>query len=282
MTERSNSDIIVSNLNRLKEREATIKELRALEIAELPCVIDSTAGLRDIIRLYRQHMPLRNDDFTIPDRLEFCNRIVDLSKINLKNILIKNEGHHIINAVAYVKNQYSLEALVRLCNRITVTGEHIFSSFGELCDDIASGNADACIIPIENTSDGKLANFYSIIDRFELKIHSTCEIENSDGNQVTRYALLQRHIVIPESDSCFIEVSFVSARTNTIKDIIDVSALLNLSIYRINSMPLRYDKSSFEISSVLYGDIDSIMKFILFIKLNIPQHTILGLYNNVI
>jgi prephenate dehydratase len=136
-------------------------------------------------------------------------------------------------------------------------------------------------VPIENTSDGKLANFYSIIDRYELKIWSTCEIESSDGDQVTRYALLTRRLIIPNSDHCYVEFSFVSTQANTLRNIIEISSLLELSVHRIDSLPLRYNKSSFEISSVLYGTLDNILKFILFVKLNIPQHTVLGLYNNV-
>lgn len=281
MSERSVFDIIVSNLDRLSEREATIKELRALEIAELPCGIGPCSGLRDIIPLYRQYMPLRSTAFTVSDRIEFCNKISADRQIDFKKILIPNETNDIIATVAYVKNKYSIEAFNKLCEITNIKEQHVFSSFGEMCDDIANGNANACIIPIENTADGKLANFYSIIDRFELKIISTCEIENSEGDQVTRYALLKRHLEIPTADSCCIEVTFVSARANMLKDIIDASALLDLSVYRINSMPLRYDKSSFEISSVFHGTLDNVMRFILFVKLNIPQHTILGLYNNI-
>ena len=274
-------DIIVANLNQLKEREATLKELRALEIAEIPYTLGENAALRDIMQLYRKYMPLTNTDISASDRIEFCKIIAEYNKDNLKHILVKPATDTDINAVAYVKNQYSLEAFAKLCKHIAVHQEHVFSSFGELCDDIESGDADACIIPIENTTDGKLVNFYSIIDRYELKILSTCEIESSDGNQVTRYALLKRHLIIPNGERCCIEFNFVSTQTNTLKDLIEISSLLGLSIHRIDSLPLRYNKSSFEISSVLYGTLDDIMKFILFLKLNIPQHTILGLYNNV-
>ena len=281
MPKRSTFDVIIANLNQLKEREATLKELRALEIAEIPYTLGENAALRDIIQLYRKYMPLTNTDISASDRIQFCKIIAEHNKENLRHILVKSDVSTIISAVAYVKNQYSLEALAKLCKHITVHQEHVFSSFGELCDDIESGDADACIIPIENTTDGKLVNFYSIIDRYELKILSTCEIESSDGNQVTRYALLKRNIVIPNSERCCIELTFVSTQANTLKDMIEISSLLGLSVHRIDSLPLRYNKSSFEISSVLYGTLDDIMTFILFLKLNIPQHTILGLYNNV-
>lgn len=281
MSKKSNFDTVIANLNQLKEREAIIKELRALEIAEIPYTLGETVELRDIIQLYRRYMPLSNNVLTVEDRIEFCKIIAERNKQSLKNILIKTDTEATINAIAYVKNPYSIEALALLCKDVEVHDEHIFSSFGELCDDISSGLSDACIIPIENTADGKLINFYSIIDRFELKIIATCEIESSDGNQITRYALLKRHLTIPDHEKCYVEISLISAQSNTVKDILEAAVLLDLSIYRINSMPLRYNRSSFEISSVLYGELDSIISFILFLKLNIPQHTILGLYNNV-
>ena len=281
MHEKSTFDVIISNLNQLKEREATIKELRALEIAEIPYTLSDNTTLRDIIQLYRKLMPLTNTNISAADRLEFCKIIAERNQESLSNILFKHDSDIALKKVAYVKNQYSVEAFTKLCKHISFKEEHVFSSFGELCDDIESGDADACIVPIENTSDGKLANFYSIIDRYELKIWSTCEIESSDGDQVTRYALLTRRLIIPNSDHCYVEFSFVSTQANALRNIIEISSLLELSVHRIDSLPLRYNKSSFEISSVLYGTLDNILKFILFVKLNIPQHTVLGLYNNV-
>ena len=68
-------DIIVANLNQLKEREATLKELRALEIAEIPYTLGENAALRDIMQLYRKYMPLKNTDISASDRIEFCKII---------------------------------------------------------------------------------------------------------------------------------------------------------------------------------------------------------------
>lgn len=281
MSEKAKCEIIAANLKHLQEREATLQELRALEVAEIPYTLGQTAELRDIIQLYRRYMPLANTHITAQDRIQFCQIIAKHSQDNLKKILINSDSDAAISTVAYVKNQYSLEALSKLCKHRTVHNEHGFGSFSELCDDIESGDSDAYIIPLENTNDGKLANFYSIIDRFELKILSTCEIESSDGDQITRYALLKRHLIVPHNDCCYLEFSFVSTHSNTLKDIIEISSFLELSVQRVDSLPLRYNKSSFEISSVLYGTTDNVMKLLLFLKLNIPQHTILGLYNNV-
>ncbi|MBQ9080481.1 MAG: hypothetical protein IJY27_05365 [Clostridia bacterium] len=282
MSKNSDFDVIASNLRTLQEREAAINELRALEIAELAQPMTDLTDLRELNRIYRRYMPLDNTAFTVSDRIGFCRRLADRTTVNVQDLLIRKTAPAVIDALAYVKNQYSSEAYERLCRNIAVKGEHVFRSFGELCDDIETSTVDFCIMPIENTTDGKLINFYSIIDRFELKILRTCDIESSDGDQVTRYALLWRHMSVPQdTDVCYFEFCFTCSGYYNIKDILDAAALCNLQIYRIDSLPLRYNRSAFVFYPILYGDPRNISIFMLFLKLNLSQHTIVGIYNNI-
>ena len=271
---------LVSDLTMLQEREAVIKELRALTVKDLKISLPNQPDMRELVRIYRRYMPIDSNIFTLPDRVIFCKNLITQVNIPVEQLIFKKTSPDNIDNVAYVKNQYSDTALLNFRKHIGIRNDRAFRSFNEMCDDIENNIYDDCIIPLENTANGKLMNFYSIIDRFDLKIAMTCDVENQSGDQTTRYALLRRTVSIPQSsDNCCFEFSFIAADNFGIKNILDLAELVGLDLHRIDSMPLRYNESAFIYYPMLYGSKQNILLFLFFLKLNLIQYNMIGIYD---
>ncbi len=273
---------LVSDLTMLQERESVIKELRALAIKDLKISLPNQADMLELVRIYRRYMPTDSDIFTLSDRVTFCKNLIAHVSTPIEQLIFNETSPENIDTVAYVKNQYSDNALLKFREYIGVRNDHAFRSFNEMCDDIENNIYDDCMIPLENTANGKLMNFYSIIDRFDLKIAMTCDIENQSGDQTTRYALLRRTVSIPQSsDNCCFEFSFIAADKFRIKDILELAELVGLDLHRIDSMPLRYNESAFIYYPMLYGTMQNILLFLFFLKLNLIQYNMIGIYDRI-
>lgn len=281
MIPQQNIDTLSSNLRILQEREAALRQLRALVITDMMLPLSEHSGVRDIIQTYRKYMPFDNSAFSVFDRAELCKKIC-LSVKGIEHLLFSHNPSDGIETVAYVKNQYSTEALSDLRTHVEIRGEKAFRSFNELCDDIEAGVFDDCIIPLENTSNGRLMNFYSIIDRFDLKITLTCDVESQSGDQVTRYALLRRHPALPlTSNDHYFEFSFTSTDNLSTQDVLNAASYLGLKLHRIDSMMLRYNESCSVLYPVMLGSSQNILQMTTFLKLNLLQHTMIGIYDRI-
>ena len=271
-----------ADLTMLKEREATIGELRVLTIKDLTIPLPDIIDLYELTQIYLTYMPLDSDIFTLTDRIVFCNILVNNVKTPIGQLLLSEIAINEISTIAYVKNQYSSAALSYFKKHISIKKEHAFRSFNEMCDDIESNVYDDCIIPLENTSNGKLMSFYSIIDRLDMKISTICDIENQNGDQITRYALLRRSVTIPENIlNSYLEFSFTVSEHFGIKDLVNVASLMDLELYRIDSIPLQYDESAFVYYPVLQGTIKNLLMFLVFLKLNLTPYNLIGLYDRI-
>lgn len=280
MSKRSDTEILNSNLSKISEREAVTSELRTLAIKDINLPSNNIHDVKELVRIYRRYMPF-DGAYTIADRTIFCNNLYDATSISLQHIekLCDND---IITALAYVKNQYSEEAANILSKFFSVNKKRHYRSFNELCEDIESGICDGCVVPIENTSDGKLMNFYSIIDRFDLKIACTCDIDNQNGDQTTCYALLRNKLTMPrDAEKCYLEFSFISSEKISLSEVIKAAEISGLKLYRLDSMPMRYNDSEFVYYPIFLGHAPSINKFALFLKLNLSQYTTIGIYNRI-
>ena len=308
MNDITDREIMISNLRYVRKCEATLQELRTLAVYEFtlpaPPTPPSSLSLRELARFWRRQIRSVND-FDTYSRVALCRRLFleyAAAGVNWCQLLFPEQTHSLspeqatyssdpeheseLNSIknaqsllSYVQNPYSDEALLRLCG--TVPQVHACRSFSELSDDISSGISDSCVIPIENTSDGKLMSFYSIIDRLELKIIRTCDIESSDGSQATRYALLARNPSCPKSGGeYYLELS-MTTDGHSLSDLLSAASRMNLCISRIDSVPQRYDESILIHYPVLRGQCEDLLCFMLYIELERSDCTLLGMYNNV-
>lgn len=151
------------------------------------------------------------------------------------------------------------------------------SAFAEIFEDVYNGESSACIVPIENTDSGRLTNFYSLISDYNFKISEICDVEQSEQDRVTRFAL-----VVPppiEISGREIEISIASRNAFEIERILSAAAMLDISPRRIDSIPFSQiaGEYSFYLSLVAKNE-SEIEQFLIFLDLCKISYTPIGIF----
>ena len=146
--------------------------------------------------------------------------------------------------VSLVRNSYNELAFSRMSAIVTRPKEIFVSSFISACEDVYDSRSEFCILPIENSQSGRLFNFYSMLDRYELKICSVCELEgegNAEGS--VKYALVGRSMPdrIPKNCPWSFEFSLISDDGKVLYDILQVAEVFEATLLKIDSLPVEYD-----------------------------------------
>ena len=144
--------------------------------------------------------------------------------------------------IAYwASNRYSLLAYNRFSS-LSEAAEHVVAeSFADVCELVSNGDSDFGILPIENSTDGRLVGFYRMLDKYDLKICAVCNIEDDTGEHFTRFALISRTLCrFDSTGSRWIELSATSSNATQILEIIAVAEHLGMPVQRLSSIPLYY------------------------------------------
>lgn len=139
------------------------------------------------------------------------------------------------------ENHLSLNALEQFSPLFQSVTSVASESFSEACEHIVNETSDFGILPIENTTDGKLSAFYRMLDRYELKVCAVCDIEDPETDITTRMALVTRSLYFFEGVfRRHIELSYVTTEEDTKFDLIDVACAMGGSLTGFSSSPLSY------------------------------------------
>lgn len=99
------------------------------------------------------------------------------------------------NRIAYQRSGYTDDAFGRFSAVLRDARATYPHTFRAVCDEVAVGTCEYCILPLESSGEGKLHAFASLIDAYSLKIAATCPVPAGDG-RVTTYGLLRRSLAI--------------------------------------------------------------------------------------
>ncbi len=147
--------------------------------------------------------------------------------------------------VAIVRNRYNEQAFTAFSAVITTPKVTYVSSFTEACEDVSVGNCEFCILPVENSQSGRLFGFYSMLDRYELKICALCRLDGGNPSESIKYALVGRAVPdrIPKNlDWCF-ECSVVADSGAVIGDISGICGIFEGRLLKVDSLPVEYDEN---------------------------------------
>ena len=240
------------------------------------------------------------NSMSVIEKLEICRKLADTTA-DLSHLLLY-EGYHSQQEVpspvargriAYMKNNFTESAFLCFSKVIANPRSAYFQSFDAVCEEVYSGGCEFCILPIESSSEGRLNSFYSMIDRFELKISAVCVVDQHDGQKFTKFALLKKslsdsllkhgstseHILEFKISSDIGEsVSLSSSEKSPICDIITAAEASGMRLLRIDSMPLPYSDEMMAYYVSLSIDRSRLIPFLLYLTLEYPQYDPLGLY----
>lgn len=148
--------------------------------------------------------------------------------------------------VALVNNPYNDEAFSHFSRALVSPKKAYFPSFIEACESVMDGLCEFCVLPMENTRNGRLFGFYEMIDRYELKICAVTELDAEEAMGRTRYGLIGKSCPnrIPRKSLWNFEFSVVSESECFPTDILQIAPVLEATVLKIDSIPVRYDEDS--------------------------------------
>ena len=185
--------------------------------------------------------------------------------------------------ISYVKNDLNnvaFELLTQKTNNVKPVWE---TSFVQACESVSDNKSEFCILPIESSSDGKLLGFYSMIERYELKIVSVCEVDDLQG-ETAKYALISKSCpastdLLAKGDLNF-EFSLLSQDCEFMSEIISAAKVCEAKLQTVCFAPVKYDSNlqryilSFSIPS------RELLPFKAFLALTYHSYTPIGCYKD--
>ena len=167
-----------------------------------------------------------------------CRRFCDLLGLcSMKDAetFFDDEGNPGDDTMSYFRGAYADEAFSRFAEKLGDPRVMYASSFAEACENVYHGRCGCCIIPIENSTDGRLSSFRSTVSKYGLKTVMTCKVTTSEFGDYTVFALLRSSLSIPENAGhCYLDVRIDSA---CLKDVLSAADVGDMEAVSVNSSP---------------------------------------------
>ena len=301
----TSSDVTVSekNLHRLNLQQKALIDIRRALLKELSSSM--LKGEKEILKnlntLFERDVLDNTSDkylqnLSVLDKIELCrNAAADLMiDRELKEVLFGQDekcSPDAIGKVAYMKNHYADAAFLMFSRSVSAPRSFYLTSTQAVCEEVYSGGCEYCILPIETDTDGKLMTFYSMIDKYELKIHSVCTVRYADNQSFTKFALLKKSIsgtgIFNVSQAYLnkrmleIKISQTSQNDSPLYDILKAADACSLKLLRIDSLPLSYNRDLLGYYTVFSINQADFKTFLIYLALESPQSYIIGYYSSV-
>ena len=276
---------LVSNLSKLYRRAAATEEQRRICVAMLAEY--ATKSISHVGTLYKKLVESAQGA-TAEQKAIMCGRLCDSSVMRdeLIDFLDKRfsaggEGvsEGAVGRIAYVRNKRSDDIFLSLSKSFKGARAHYGATFHECCEAVNDGRCEYCLLPIENSSDGKLYSFYSLLDRYELKINKTVSVGNEDDSQTVVFALVGKTVRLTGECGQRLEFSVISEDASFVSEMIRAADELGGAVSSVGTQPLEYD----ELRKRFYISVDmrensSPIPMALYVSLEYPRATPLGIY----
>lgn len=296
------SDVAISceNLNRLDKKQSRLFDSRRALLRELAYSIcrGGEASADEIRNSYFGAFSSRLDNnryfdgLSVTERIEVCIEIASLmGKDNpfSRSVLGQgepcNEGGR--EKISYVKNNFTDSAYLSFSKLLHSPRFSYSDSFETVCEEVAGGESEFCILPIETSTDGRLFTFYSLIDRYELRTSAICSVERDGGASFTRFALLKRSfsdenavgITLNRSSVLELRISPTASGGAPINDIFKAADACQMPLLRVDSLPLPYGDSLLSHYAAFGIDGEHLPGFLTYLALEFPQCYASGIYS---
>ena len=184
--------------------------------------------------------------------------------------------------VALVRNRLNEEALRIFSQSITAAKPSYLPSFADTCEDVFDNRCEFGILPIENTADGRLFGFYNMLDRYELRICATCQLETEHTVGSVRYALVGKNppTRIPKHSQWLLECAIVTEIGEFPKDIFEVLPTFGASLVKIDSLPVPYDDGLHKIYFTIQIPKETANAFHFYLTMEHSRYSLIGFYPN--
>ncbi len=284
-------DAVLSGIAELDERQSAELDSRLAQLHELVAAIsDKYSESGAVLRALRAIRPVgERNELSAFERVAVCREYLARypSAAGFRRALFFGSSDAVSdgarNKIAFIGNSYTDEAYSRFASRLRDPVAMRLLSFDELCENVYGGSCEFGILPIENNENGKLPHFYSMIDKYELKIAAVCSVDTSD-NGSTNFALVRKNIEYPYDRlgrPNMLELFVTQVANEKFSEILTAAEFCSLELYRIDSLPLSHRIGKFITCPVFRVDDSDIDTFLLYMSVDFPQYTPIGVFTNI-
>ena len=303
----SPEDIILSNLNETSVRYAHVLEQELAHLSELAkeLIEPPTEPSEDISFLPDFHLPdvPVDDTDVLPQNRSIIARLQNIHRIEMQTVLcaeiqkvLKEYGVDFTNSylaeeeidvtnrsvrIAYQKNTYTDTAFSQFASLFETPHTVHSQSFLAACEDVYNKTCEYCILPLENTSEGRLIGFIKLIDKFSLCINAICNVTSTDGTRSTQFALLSNQIspILPITSDHFLEIVFRPSDQSTATNLLLAAQICDLCLDRMDSYPDPENGIGYQFHAAFrILKAKNLATFLLYLFMEIPQHRLVGIY----
>ena len=200
--------------------------------------------------------------------------------------------------VAYMPTAFADKAYLRLTAPLENPRADSTASFVDACEEVHSGLAEYCILPLENAHNGRLTAFTRLILRYRLQVVAVCDLENgADEGQTTRFALLREgeegRFPTPLTPSEANEPVWFDlihlTNSPSLTELLHAAEFCGLRISRVDTVPPFDELAMFSeenaettaFACVLNTEGGDLTTFRRFLALEAPEDVLTGLYRQV-
>lgn len=185
--------------------------------------------------------------------------------------------------VAFVRGRQANEAFSRFA-RCIPGGVMPFGeeSFADVCRSVYSGVTEYGIVPVENSSDGRLAGLYGLFERYGLYIIMLCEVGSGDGEGYTKFALCSRSMkLLRAGGERILHIRLTLDTAGGLSDLLFCGKYFGASLRRADPVPTAATgrENSFDVSFCVDGA--DLAGLICALKLEYPQFSAVGIYTEI-
>lgn len=291
MTTQSYFEIGENNLRELSKRANIVDEQRNIVIRELVASILNRTESDTLELAYREFLA-NLSSVTVADKHTFSEACAELMpRERILSALPFGDSEQFTTAgahgkIAYVRNRYNDEAFSRFSATIPHAKHLYLSDFESCCEAVSADECEFTILPLENTTDGKMFGFYSLLDRFELKIDSVSTLESEDSSRSIRYALVGKRFRSAILDSAeqkrIFELSITYSPRPQLLELYLAASRWKLKEHRSSSLSLPYNDNMVRFyHSFIIDERSELLPFLIFLTLEYPQYSPIGVYREI-
>lgn len=191
--------------------------------------------------------------------------------------------------IAYIRNPYSETAFRIFSSVIKNPSVSYPRDFASVCEEVYYGRCRYCILPVETSDEGALSGFRRLTAKYELCPVLSCSVMTANGAQTTRFALFAKSMErLSEKNrgEAFYKREIFSFRLDapteeSLNKTFKALHMYKLPVITVNSSPVAWDEGRYSFEFSVECDRGELDAMLLFLTLEIPEYTPIGLYMQV-
>lgn len=186
--------------------------------------------------------------------------------------------------VTYVRNAYSDEAYDVLTENFDDPRVRYSRDLRECAAAVSDGDADFCILPLEERGGVRLQAVEQLLYKYDLKINSVTPVFGPDGNADIKYALISKGYTVhpfTEGDDRYLEIRLPDSMASRVGGLLTSATHFGMTLYRVNTVLYEADGGiSPHFSVVLRDEVHTFTSLLTYLTLFLPDFIAVGMYKN--